>query len=58
MSLQFRAIISQGTPRQIMRALKSKRTTLDHEDIVLCLQALLELVDDLYDRLPEEKDKV
>lgn len=48
MSIRFREIMAEGTPSQILRAMQTKRVTLDHEDIVLCLEALLQLVDDLY----------
>ena len=47
MSIQFRQVCADGTPRQVLRALKSKKYTLDHEDILLCLQALFELTDEL-----------
>jgi hypothetical protein len=32
--------------------MKTKKYTLDHEDILLCLQALFELVDELAEDLP------
>ena len=53
MSVEFREVMSAGTPRQVLRALKNKRSAPDHEDVVLLLKNVLELIDELDDRQRE-----
>ena len=53
MSVALRQAMAQGSPRQVLRALSNPRNAPDHEDIVLCLKNVLELVDELADELAE-----
>ena len=51
MSIAFRKVMKDGTARTIAMSLDKKVTSPDHEDLVLGLQAAMEIIAVLEDRV-------
>lgn len=56
MSVRFREVMTDGTPRRILRALRDTRQAPDHEDLWLLLKNVLYLLDEMADDLQALKE--